>query len=44
MPSISLTPLSGSFLNFAEPEEIMILRVGGASVREIARVADFPGR
>jgi IS30 family transposase len=37
MPSISLAPLSGRYLSFAEREEISILRAQGAGVREIAR-------
>jgi IS30 family transposase len=37
MPSISLAPLSGRYLSFAEREEIAILRAQGAGVRQIAR-------
>src|SRR5687768_9887694 len=37
MPSISLAPLSGRYLSFAEREEIAILRARGCGVREIAR-------
>ncbi len=37
MPSISLRPLSGRYLSFAEREEIAILRVQDHGVREIAR-------
>src|SRR5919204_5374997 len=37
MPSISLAPLSGRYLSFAEREEIAILKAQGAGVREIAR-------
>src|SRR5204862_309401 len=37
MPSVSLRPLSGCYLSFAEREEIALLRAGGAGVREIAR-------
>ena len=36
MPSITLAPLSGRYLSFAEREEIAILRAQGAGVREIA--------
>jgi len=34
---VSLVPLSGRYLSFAEREEIAILRVRGCGVREIAR-------
>jgi IS30 family transposase len=34
---VSLAPLSGRYLSFAEREEIAILRVRGCGVREIAR-------
>ena len=34
---VSLAPLSGRYLSFAEREEIAILRVRGYGVREIAR-------
>ena len=37
MPSITLVPVSGRYLCFAEREEIGLLRAGGAGVREIAR-------
>ena len=37
MPSISLAPLSGRYLSFAEREEIAVLRAQGCGVREIAR-------
>jgi DNA-binding CsgD family transcriptional regulator len=37
MPSISLAPLSGRYLSFAEREEIAILRAQGAGGRQIAR-------
>src|SRR3954468_460652 len=37
MPPISLAPLSGRYLSFAEREEIAILHAQGAGVREIAR-------
>lgn len=37
MPSIQLTAVSGRYLSFAEREEIALLRVQQASVREIAR-------
>ena len=37
MPPISLAPLSGRYLSFAEREEIAILRARGHAVREIAR-------
>jgi transposase len=37
MPTVALAPASGRYLSFAEREEIAILRVGGAGVREIAR-------
>jgi IS30 family transposase len=37
MPSVSLRPMSGRCLLFSEREEIALLRVGGAGVREIAR-------
>ncbi|MFE4024493.1 IS30 family transposase, partial [Streptomyces sp. NPDC059101] len=39
MPQISLT-VSGRYLSFAEREEIALLRVQGAGVREIARRLD----
>ena len=37
MPPVSLAPLSGRYLSFAEREEIAILRAQGLGVREIAR-------
>lgn len=37
MRSVSLAPLSGRYLSFAEREEVAVLRAGGAGVREIAR-------
>ena len=37
MPSVSLAPLSGRYLSFAEREEIALLRAQGLGVREIAR-------
>jgi IS30 family transposase len=37
MPSISLAPLSGRYLSFAEREEITVLTAQGCGVREIAR-------
>jgi IS30 family transposase len=37
MPPITLAPVSGRYLAFAEREEIAILRAQGAGVREIAR-------
>jgi IS30 family transposase len=37
MPTVSLAPLSGRYLSFAEREEIAILRVQDFGVREIAR-------
>src|SRR3954451_15025606 len=37
MPPISLVPLSGRYLSFAEREEIAILRAQRVGVREIAR-------
>ncbi len=36
---VSLAPLSGRYLSFAEREEIAILRVRGCGIREIARRA-----
>ena len=39
MPPISLAPLSGRYLSFAEREEIAILRARECGVREIARRA-----
>ena len=37
MPTVSLAPLSGRYLSFAEREEIAILRAQDVGVREIAR-------
>jgi IS30 family transposase len=37
MPPFSLEPLSGRYLSFHEREEIALLRVQGAGVRQIAR-------
>jgi len=37
MPSVDLAPLSGRYLSFREREEIAILKVQDAGVREIAR-------
>ena len=37
MPTVSLAPLSGRYLSFAEREEIALLRARGAGVREVAR-------
>jgi IS30 family transposase len=37
MPTVDLAPLSGRYLSFAEREEIAILKVQGAGVRQIAR-------
>lgn len=37
MPNVSLAPLSGRFLSFAEREEISLLRAQGYGVRDIAR-------
>jgi IS30 family transposase len=37
MPSVSPRPTSGRYLSFGEREEIALLRVRGAGVREIAR-------
>lgn len=37
MPPFDLKPLSGRYLSFAEREEIALLRVQGAGVRQIAR-------
>lgn len=37
MCSVSLAPLSGRYLSFAEREEIAILKAKGCGVREIAR-------
>src|SRR5487761_1878157 len=38
MPSVTLAPLSGRYLSFAEREEIALSRAGGCGVREIARL------
>src|SRR5437588_11354177 len=37
MPFLSLAPVSGRYLSFAEREEIAVLLAGGSGVREIAR-------
>jgi IS30 family transposase len=37
MPTVSVAPLSGGYLSFAEREEIALLRARGAGVREVAR-------
>src|SRR5438046_9526013 len=37
LPPLSLRPTSGRYLSFGEPEEIALLRAGGAGVREVAR-------
>ncbi|MDQ6731398.1 MAG: helix-turn-helix domain-containing protein, partial [Actinomycetota bacterium] len=37
MPTVTLAPLWGRYLSFAEREEIALLRAQGAGVREIAR-------
>src|SRR5947209_213317 len=37
MPFLSLAPVSGRYLSFAEREEIAVLLAGGYGVREIAR-------
>ena len=37
MPTVTLAPLSGRYLSFAEREEIALLRAQGAGVRAIAR-------
>jgi transposase len=37
MPSVDLAPLSGRYLSFREREEIAMLKVQGAGVRQIAR-------
>jgi IS30 family transposase len=37
MPSVTLAPVSGRYLSFAEREEVAVLRARGAGVREIAR-------
>ena len=38
MPTVTLAPVSGRYLSFAEREEIALLRARGCGVREIARV------
>ena len=38
MPSISLAPVSGRYLSFAEREEIALLKARGDGVRDIARI------
>ena len=40
MPSVTLGPVSGRYLSFAEREEIALLRASGGGVREIARQLD----
>jgi IS30 family transposase len=37
MPTVGLAPLSGRYLSFREREEIALLKVQGAGVREVAR-------
>jgi IS30 family transposase len=37
MPSVTVAPLSGRYLSFAEREEIALLRARGYGVREVAR-------
>src|SRR5919108_1745872 len=37
MPNLTLAPVSGRYLSFAEREEIAVLLAGGSGVREIAR-------
>ena len=37
MPPLTLAPLSGRYLSFAEREEIAVMLAGGSGVREIAR-------
>jgi transposase len=37
MPPISLAPLSGRYLSFAEREEVAVLKARGCGVRQIAR-------
>lgn len=37
MPTVTLAPLSGRYLSFAEREEIALLRAQGTGIREIAR-------
>jgi IS30 family transposase len=37
MPTVTLAPLSGRYLSFAEREEIALLRAQGVGIREIAR-------
>src|SRR5437588_6696844 len=37
MPPLTLAPVSGRYLSFAEREEIAVLLAGGSGVREIAR-------
>ena len=38
MPTVDLAPLSGRYLSFREREEIALLKVQGAGVRQIARL------
>jgi transposase-like protein len=40
MPSVTVAPLSGRYLSFAEREEIALLRARGYGVREVARRLD----
>jgi transposase-like protein len=40
MPTVTMAPLSGRYLSFAEREEIALLRATGCGVREIARQLD----
>ncbi len=42
MPSLTLAPLTGRYLSFAEREEIALLRVQELGVREIARRVAVP--
>jgi IS30 family transposase len=37
MPTVTLAPLAGRYLSFAEREEIALLRAQGTGIREIAR-------
>jgi hypothetical protein len=38
MPTVDLAPLSGRYLTFREREEIALLKMQGAGVRQIARL------
>jgi len=40
MPTVSLVPVSGRYLSFAEREEIAVLNAQGRSARDIAGVLD----